>query len=88
MRPPREIPLAGLGLCSYDLGLEIFRGKVLETELWSEGDSGQQSQSVALGFRLRRASIVNCVASLDRTGTIFVVDDVHLLVPKPVRPGK
>lgn len=59
MRPPREARLAGLGLCSYDLGLEIVREKVVETKLWSEGGTGQQSHLVALGFRLRRASIVN-----------------------------
>jgi hypothetical protein len=41
MRLPREVRLAGLGLCLYDLGLEIFRGKVVETELWSEGNTGQ-----------------------------------------------
>jgi hypothetical protein len=40
MRPPREVRLTGLRLYSYDLGLEIFRGKVVKTELWSEGDTG------------------------------------------------
>ena len=59
MRLPREARLAGLGACSYDLGFKIFRGKVVETKLWSEGDTSQQSHPVALGFRLRRASIVN-----------------------------
>jgi hypothetical protein len=33
---PSEVRLAGLGLCSYDLGFEIFREKVVETKLWSD----------------------------------------------------
>jgi hypothetical protein len=33
MRLLREVRLIGLGLYLYNLGLEIFQGKVVETEL-------------------------------------------------------
>jgi hypothetical protein len=40
VRSPRETRLAGLVLCSYDIGLETLRGKIVKSKLWREGDAG------------------------------------------------
>jgi hypothetical protein len=82
VRVPRETRLAGLGLCSYDLGRWLSRSHRERATLASNGGPWLWVFD-SVGLQPCRF-----IRFLDGMDTVFVLDDARLLIPKPFRLGK